>query len=661
MVKRSSKVGFLVFAILALLFILLVIWWWYRNTTATTGFSQTSSILATITSPINGDEVNAGDFVTVTGQAAAIESVNTTELFVDGLSIGTVSSSNPSWTWNAWPLGVHTFFMKATATNGQVGYSQVVIVNVLAGDGEIDAIAGESQTLEQIGLGYGVPADQMNSANPGLDPSQPLSVGKQVQVPIINKEPPTVPAGGGSLKLIPVKWKIKITEPVDKSYCYLSTGKSVWEKIPKDPFNYFFGQENFYTQLIPYENKLDIQAQCWGWAGGVLKYLGQGETFFDTVQPTNPVMISAEHFEFTGFPQLPDNTGGGPNGVVTPPYALREPGSASECSSHGNPLLAPLICDTLLNAKGKEYKVLMWEWKPEVCWPGYCKYEINEIDRYMVYELDSASPSSSHFLKEVDNPNQKVTAIPLPWGAACYGVTALSKGQESEMATYCPGLEPGVEKITLKAIQSWVTSSDALYSACNLVDIPRFGIVPKGFGGSTGQVVVGTDKFEKSGNPLAGNNCYSDAYINAGIKIQLAPALPAKSIIQKAVLRFSIPFQGYDDGLTASNKPLNGGTCMATVFRAKSDWSGLIDEDHWTTERLIEYGDFGGSISSVSPGGSPQVDVTAIVKGWVANPSSNQGFILAPVNHPAYFYNGLQYCYSGLSNFELDIYYIAPP
>lgn len=223
-------------------------WWYFRNQPLTFEGASISPVVVTVTSPPNGDDINAGDFVPVSAQAVAPDAIQSLELFLDGQSLGKAADpSNASWTWQAWPLGIHSFYAQATDTKGQVGYSQVVIVNVLAGDGSLDVFAEAGQTLEQIGAGYGVPPDQMKGANPVLPPSQALPGGNPVKVPIPNPEPKNVPGGN----FTSIKWKIKINQAVEKSYCYVTTGNGVWEKIPKGPFKYFYGQENYYTQLIP--------------------------------------------------------------------------------------------------------------------------------------------------------------------------------------------------------------------------------------------------------------------------------------------------------------------------------------------------------------------------------------------------------------------------
>jgi len=330
-----------------------------------------SPVHVTVLYPSSGEEFAVGDYLTVTAQAIAPEALVSTELFVDGQSIGSITDGPElaSWPWHAWPVGIHTLQARVTDANGQTGNSQTVVVNVLPGDGEMDVAAGPGQTLEQIGAAYGVPPDQIAGSNPKLDPTQPLQDGQPVKVPTGGGAGSGAgdggsPGAGGFNPILLITWKFTPTVPVDKSYCYTSTGNGAWDKMPKKAFEFFLTPENVFEQAfeaLPQQETV-IQMQCWGWLGGVLKYLGQGETGVDATKPPSQVVVSGEGFQFVGIPVIPaasDDAHGGPILVVPPPYALREPTDAAECASHGHPWIAPFICDTLMQAQVKEYIILV--------------------------------------------------------------------------------------------------------------------------------------------------------------------------------------------------------------------------------------------------------------------------------------------------------------
>ncbi|MDP1546378.1 MAG: Ig-like domain-containing protein [Anaerolineales bacterium] len=662
MKKQISRWGCAIAGLLILTLLALGGGWWYlRLQNVPIDTTPTSPVLVFIVSPPAGDEINAGDFITVDVQAVAPEPMQSAELFVDGQSLGMITESpqNVSWNWQAWPLGIHSFYAKSTTANGQIGYSQVVVVNVRAGDQTMQVFAEEGQTLEQIGAGFGVPPGQVAGANPKINPSQPLPGGKPVKIPVGDGGAGNGAGQGqsseyaGGFNPLFISWKFTPTGPVDKSYCYTSTGNGVWDKVPKDPFNFIAGGINTYTQffdVIP-SQQLTLQMQCWGWLGGVLKYLGQGETKFDVQQLPQEVKISGENFVLVGAPEISPDAGGG-GGVVKPPFALRETKDAAECTTHGHPLLASFICDTLLNAPVKEYIVLVWEWQPEVCWPGFCKYEINEIDGYMIYQLDSITQASSYFLKEIKNPGQKVTAVPLPWGAKCYGVTAIAGGQESEMAIYCPGVVPETKKAVLTPTD-WLTANGLDFESG---DCDNYGQADSyllqnqkdGFGNQPGQILVGAI--------VVDTECFKDILYSGAIKFDPAKSLPPNAVVQSAVLTFSKIFMDYGATGWAGGKPTS---CVASIGKAKQSWTQLVGPNHFADNTNLYT--YNSPLTSLNSFMALKADVTSAVSSWVKHPENNHGFILnpssAPLPGPG---NGTGECTSGLGNFQLEINYFAP-
>ena len=452
MEKRTIRLGCL-FAGLLVLIVLVVggEWLFFRSSSNTADAPPSSPVNVFILFPSNGDEFNAGDFASVTVQTFAPEAIQNVELFMDGISLGknTDFPQNASWTWQAWPVGIHTLMAHAASTDGQVGQSQTVIVSVLAGDGIMEIAAQGGQTLEQVGSGFGVPPDQMASANPKIDPAHPLKDGQPVQVPVGGEEAgngsgegsgqpqPGGGAGqvGGSIP-VQINWQFQPKEPVDKSYCYTSSGDGNWEKMPKEPYNFFYGDlltqyPSYAFFLEPGENTIFVQ--CWGWLDNSLKFLGEGQGKLNLSAPAEQVDLIGAGFQLVGMPQFTPESEkfvGGSGVLVPPPFALREPEDASDCTAHGNPLLSGFVCDTLLNAPVKEYIILEWEWHPKTCWPGQDCNWLNDIDGYSIYEYDPFSKLSKH-IKDVSNSAQKVTALPLSWGFHCFRVEAYAKHPEN--------------------------------------------------------------------------------------------------------------------------------------------------------------------------------------------------------------------------------------
>ena len=660
--RRSFLWGCLFVSLLILLLAGIGGWQFVRPRFQTSTAPPSSPVLVFLLSPSSGDEMEAGSFVPVSLQAIAPTSITSAELFVDGQSLGVISDSpeNASWTWQAWPLGIHTLSARATAADGQVGQSQTVIVNVLAGNGSMQIPAEQGQTLEQIGADFGVPPDQMAGANPHLDPSKPLAGGQPVQVPVGGGNGGGGGSGNGSGQgsggannpfLISIIWDFKLTEPVDKSYCYASTGNGIWEKMPKPPFDFFQGSDHTYTQFLPQKTTI-IQMQCWGWLGDALKFLGQGETKFDLLHPPEKVMISAQGFQFAGVPQMPLSFGGGPTLDVPPPYALREPMNAADCTAHSNPLLAPFICNTILNAPLKQNVILEWEWQaPAFCLPPSCGW-VQAIDGYRIYEIDPVTKAEK-YLKEINNPSQKITVIPLSWGSPCYGVRAYVNTPaflESDIATHCPGQPPTPQKITLTP-SDWITTGGQWIQDgdCDNYGGADYYVVAnktKGFGNQPGQVLVGSYLVDDEGN-----DCYREGNYSGGVKFD-SSVLPPGTIIQKAVLKFSKVFMDYGAPGFAGPAPTS---CVASAGKAKQDWSGLNSGNHFSSKYIAST-----PIVSLSAYMSLQADVTSVASDWIKHPGNNHGFVFTPAGAPHPLEDGTGTCLSGLGNFQLEIYYFAP-
>jgi hypothetical protein len=664
--KRASRWGYLIVSLILILLMLGAGWWFLRsqNRIVETSLPTLSPVLVFLVSPPSGDEVDAGNFVTVTAQAVAPAPIQSTELFVDGQSLGVVTDSpqDAAWIWQALPVGIHNFLARSTTADGQVGESQSVIVNVLPGDGLMQVPAAEGQTLIQVGANFGVPPNQLNGANPQLDPTLPLPGGYPVQVPVNEANAPGGTAGNGSgegsgqNQLSFITWEFKPLVPVDKSYCYTSTGDGVWEKMPKTPFEFFSGEQLKYlqTDLFINTNEMVIQMQCWGWLGGVLKYLGQGETQFNTQPAPNEVLISAEGFSLVGIPKLEYTADiSGITQTIPPPFALREATDASDCASHAHPILAPFVCNTLMNASVKEYRILVWEWQPGICWPGDCPW-INEINGYHVYEIDAITQAMK-YLKDVDNPSEKMAAIPLSWTTPCYGVRAYVNDpaiEDSEIATYCPGQAPAPQKMTFTP-EDWLTTGgmwfqsddcDNYGGADNFIAIQT----KSGFGFQGGEVLVGAYEVDDT-------DCFRDGSYSAGVKFFIT--LPPNAVIQKAELTFSKAFIEY--GATGYADPIPT-SCVANIGKARQDWSSLQDATHFAGKSIsLASPDFNAPFASLNPFMGLNVDATSLVKDWIKHPENNHGFILTPVSPPHPKDDGVGECFSGLGYFHLDVYYFA--
>ena len=659
MKKRSRLRG----CLLSSLFIVLLLgagaaWWYFRPLFQTGEVPPVSPVQVFLLTPSSGDEVGAGDFVQVSLQASAPGGITSAELFVDGESLGAVSDlpESAAWTWQAWPAGVHTLSARATSGEGKTGESQTVILNVLVLGDTMEVLAGEGQTLADVGAQFGVPPDQMAGANPHQNPSKPLADGQPVHVPTDGAAPLPPSAGDGAygfaIRTVPfsIEWDLKITKPADMTYCYLSDGSGVWDKVPKPPFNFFESLDNLYTQLfdaIPQED-LVLQAQCWGWAGGVLEFLGDGQTTFNRNQD-GPLVMSGQGFQLSGMPHISQELkplGGGGFPPIPPPYALRESKNTADCEAHGGD---SALCVDALNAHVKSQIILEWEWQPGNNWPGGSPTWLNDINGYELYEIDPLT-NVQKYMKEVNPAALKAAGLPLPWGARCYGVQAYAEGPQyggilfSSMTTYCPGQPPATKQV-IETPSDWLTSGGEWMN--------------------NGECPLKTPYFSFDGQPavLVGRyltfydgGCYREGSYYGGVKFPIAP-LPPGAVLQKATLKFSTVLMDYGAPFVATN--LEPEACVSELGRAAQDWTGLGNADHYSHTQ-ISGAAYYNPYASLSQWFVGDTDVTAQVHVWLKYPENNHGFILLPSEAPYPSGGGTGKCLSGLGAFQLVIEFYAP-
>lgn len=663
MKKKSLRWVILLGVLLIVLLVIAGGWWYVSAQYQVEEGKAPSSIFVYILTPTNGEEASVGDYVSLTLHAFAPEQLLYSEFFVDGESLGVVTNApeNATWTWQPLTPGLHVISAKTTTVEGHVGDSQGVLVNILAGDGEFQIPAEGGQTLEEIGAGYGIDPLFMAVSNPPFTTSEPLTEGQPVTIPIGavpgegNPIPPLAEVGSEVFSsAVFITWEFVPIEPVEKSYCYTTSGGGNWEKMPKDPFEFFQGEATPYVQVLDPKVTSIIQMECWGWLGGILKYLGDGKASFNPYSSPGEVVISGEGFIFTGTPQIPMDTGGVIK-TLPPPFALREPESAADCSAHGHPLLAPFICNTLMGASVKAYVILEWEWEPKFCWPGDCPW-MNDIDGYRIYQIDPVT-KSENLLKEISNASNKIVAVPLPWVTTCYGVRAYSNDpayESSDISRYCPGKPPATKQIILTPTD-WLTAGGEWMEAGDCSDLGnmhKYLITHEetGFGNLPGEVVVGTYFVDNEG-------CYREGDFSAAVKFTLATKLPMDAVIQKAVLKFSKSFIDYGATGVASPTPV---TCVASVGKSKQAWNSLINDDHYITTSFFSSLGYHSPIQTLATTMAPAVDVTNFIKSWLAHPEQNYGFTLTPSAAPHPLDDGYGECISGLSGFQLVINYYAP-
>ncbi len=658
--KRQTRTGLIMVGGFVLLILLMGVGWWFLwPKPGSTHTLPPDAIQVFLITPEDGAEFRVGDFVPVSLQAVGAEKYFISELFVNGLSQGMVKNSPEvaAWTWQPFSSGIHYLVAHVIGLEDEGGTSQVVTVNVLPKEGPLQVSAAEGQTLEQIANDFNLPVIQVADANPQLDPNQPLVDSQPVKLPqsADSQESGTGPSGeSGSVKLI--TWRFTPLEAVENSYCYISPGDGNWIKLPKLSFEFLSGSPMQYVQfdLHPKAGQGVIQAQCWGWLGGTLKYLGQGESPFNTQQP-DELFISGQGFQLYGTPQFPAETGGGESKLTSMPFALRKAPDVDECAKNfGNPFAA-VICDAIMNAEVQQFFVLLWEWQPNSCAfnPVNCPWN-NEIGGYNIYEIDKSKPSPK-FLKQISQVGQKASVLPLPWGPGCYGVQAYPKDpilEPSKIAVFCMQDEAPVPLKTVLTPKHWITNE---YTWVQNGDCDTYGSGTFSPQGNLPQVMVGSFIVDDDGK-----DCFQQGYSKAGVKFDLNELfLPPEAVIHKAFLKFSHFGHTYEASGLATNYKLS---CVREVGTSKQDWTSQASNHIATSGSLLSISQYYLPFTTLSEWNtSPVVDVSAVVNNWIKNSSNNHGFILFPASAPNPLIDGSGICYSYLTNLQLEIRYFVPP
>ncbi len=123
-------------------------------------------------------------------------------------------------------------------------------------------------------------------------------------------------------------------------------------------------------------------------------------------------------------------------------------------------------------------------------------------------------------------------------------------------------------------------------------------------------------------------------------------------------MKFSKVFTDYGSSGVATNFTE---FCVYAVGKAKQDWTGLVSGNHFYGKNVLTSVAYFSPITSLSGWDfTPEVDVTFIVKNWIAHPEQNHGFILTPRAAPNPETDGTGECLTGVGNVQLVISYFVP-
>lgn len=270
-------------------------------------------------SPLHGDQVSLQQGAFVQAVARDHKGVTRVELWVDGeLLIARTSNvaggSSPfplSEIWVPDGAGTHTLTVRAFDASLKSGQATVV-VEVIDAPGPAPAEAYEVQegdTLADVAGRYGLTADDLTAANPGL--ADPLSPGETIGLPPPPEEPEATPPEEPPVERMPgesppeplLPWRpslvdlalrpfttlprgrfiqieafsLEVDKAYDGVYCYLSLNGSPMERVPSDGHLEGLGENRWgietwaagdRSRVVPLAedaSAFDLEATCLGY------------------------------------------------------------------------------------------------------------------------------------------------------------------------------------------------------------------------------------------------------------------------------------------------------------------------------------------------------------------------------------------------------------
>jgi len=152
---------------------------------------NTAPISALISQPSDGSTWPSDTPIPVLSMVTAGTTLKSVELWADGNLVDTKTppagknSAFDVWSWIPLTEGTHALFVRATDENGRTAESNAVHITASAEAGLIGGTTAKAgDTLQSLAEQNGVPLEQAEAINPGLDPAAALDPGTEVLLPL---------------------------------------------------------------------------------------------------------------------------------------------------------------------------------------------------------------------------------------------------------------------------------------------------------------------------------------------------------------------------------------------------------------------------------------------------------------------------------------------
>lgn len=425
--------------------------------------------------------------------------------------------------------------------------------------------------------------------------------------------------------------KLKVKEPVEKVYCYLSVNNGPWTRIPPnqnaflEPKNGEFDMSDYLKKLAPTKagDTVKLALQCWGWKGNTLVYLGETETTIKKGLVQIDLGKVGQLVGILGNIQRNKPLPPTPTEKIDPPSSFHTAKDVEECEKHFiEGLMTPGVCQALLDS-GK-YQVLVWKWSPKVH-PGNSNDDekwITEIDGYKIYELPVMGTPT--LVASIGNPKATMHSVYRPhlpdtvFAMSQFVVVAYKGDLESEHSNtvyqekyVAPAPSPKDVKlnpIAIKSSRKSKTGTSVFSFSTTGTGWPPIG---------QGQILAGFYGYDDSG---LFSQDYNSQYYRGAMWFDVSNI---KDEILEAKLY--LPVRGGEYQPTPSTATNQVASCAAALMLATEDWRG---DGYNKLIPGIDYLPLGVMLASDLPAETVLVDMTDIVKKWQKGTLTNYGLVL---------------------------------